>query len=70
MSNPALRRRPPRRRFTFPQIAFFAVLGSIVLLVLSLTGHSADLELVLKYVLPFLGGVGFGYSAVTRDEAR
>lgn len=61
MSRPAPRRRPPRRRFTFPQVAFFAVLGSIIILTLSLTGNSADLRLVLERVLPFLGGLGLGY---------
>jgi hypothetical protein len=60
MSQRASRRRPPRRRFTVPEIAFFAVLGSIVTLTLSLTGHSADLALVLEQVLPFLGGLGLG----------
>jgi hypothetical protein len=60
MSQRASRRRSPRRRFTFPEIAFFAVLGSIVTLTLSLTGHSADLALVLEQVLPFLGGLGLG----------
>jgi hypothetical protein len=60
MSQRASRRRSPRRRFTFPEIAFFAVLGSIVTLALSLTGHSADLALVLEQVLPFLGGLGLG----------
>ena len=62
MSQPAPRRRQPRRRFTFPQIAFFAVLGSIVILTLSLSGHSADLATVLERVLPILGGAGVGYS--------
>jgi hypothetical protein len=62
MSSSAARRRPPRRRFTFAQIAFFAVLGSIVIVTLSLTGHSADLALLLEHVLPFLGGLGVGYS--------
>lgn len=62
MSSPAApRRRPPRRLFTFPQIAIFAVLGSIDIITLSLTGHSADLRLVLEHVLPFLGGLGVGY---------
>lgn len=61
MSSHAPRRRPPRRRFTFQQIAFFAVLGSIVIVTLSLTGHSADLSMVLEHVLPFLGGLGVGY---------
>jgi hypothetical protein len=61
MASPAPRRRPPRRRFTFPQIAFLAVLGSIVILTLSLTGHSADLAMVLEQVLPFLGGLGAYY---------
>ncbi len=60
MSQRASRRRSPRRRFTFPQIAFIAVLGSIVILTLALTGHSADLAMVLERVLPFLGGLGFG----------
>ncbi len=60
MSQLASRRRSPRRRFTFPEIAFFAVLGSIVTLTLSLTGHSADLAMVLEQVLPFLGGLGLG----------
>jgi hypothetical protein len=27
---------------------------------LSLTGHSADLAMVLEHVLPFLGGLGLG----------
>ena len=60
MPQRASRRRPNRRRFTFPEVAFFAVLGSIVILTLSLTGHSADLAMVLEYVLLFLGGLGFG----------
>lgn len=60
MSHPAPRRRHARRRFTFPQIAFFAVLGSIVIVTLSLTGHSADLAMVLERVLPFLGGLLVG----------
>jgi hypothetical protein len=60
MSQRASRRRSPRRRFTFPEIAFFAVLGSIVTLTLSLTGHSADLAMVLEQVLPFVGGLGLG----------
>jgi hypothetical protein len=60
MSQRASRRRSPRRRFTFPEIAFFAVLGSIVTLTLSLTGHSTDLAMVLEQVLPFLGGLGLG----------
>jgi hypothetical protein len=60
MSHRAPRRRQPRRRFTFPEIAFFAVLGSIVIVTLSLTGHSADLMMVLEHVLPFLGGLGVG----------
>ncbi|HKZ54121.1 MAG TPA: hypothetical protein VJ123_01485 [Anaerolineales bacterium] len=61
MSSIAPRRRSPRRRFTFPQIAFFAILGSVVIITLSLTSHSADLALVLEHVLPFLGGLGVGY---------
>ncbi|MGH2385548.1 MAG: hypothetical protein ACRDGB_10945 [Candidatus Limnocylindria bacterium] len=60
MSQRASRRRSPRRRFTFPEVAFFAVLGSIVILTLSLTGHSADLAMVLEHMLPFLGGLGLG----------
>jgi len=60
MSQPAPRRRSTRRRFTFPEIAFFAVLGTIVILALSLTGHSADLAMVLEHLLPFLGGLGVG----------
>jgi hypothetical protein len=60
MPQPASRRRPSRRRFTFPEVAFFAVLGSIVILMLALTGHSADLAMVLEHVLPFLGGLGLG----------
>lgn len=60
MSQRASRRRHFRRRFTFPEVAFFAVLGSIVVLTLSLTGHSADLAMVLERVLPFLGGLGLG----------
>lgn len=61
MSRPAPRRRPPRRRFTFPEIASFAILGSVVVITLSMTGHSADLAVVLERVLPFLGGLGVGY---------
>lgn len=53
------------RRFTFPQIAFFAVLGSSVIVTLSLTGHSADLATVLDQLLPFLGGLGVGYHVRT-----
>jgi hypothetical protein len=60
MSQRAPRRRTPRRRFTFRQVAFFATLGSILILTLSLTGHSADLAMVLEQVLPFLGGLGIG----------
>lgn len=60
MSTPVPRRRPLGRRFTFPQIAFFAILGSIVILALSLTGHSADLAMVLEHVLPFAAGLGVG----------
>ena len=60
MSQRVSRRRPPRRRFTLPEVAFFAVLGSTVILTLSLTGHSADLAMVFEYVLPFLGGLGLG----------
>jgi hypothetical protein len=60
MPQRASRRRPSRRRLTFPEVAFFAVLGSIVILTLSLTGHSADLAMVLEHVLPFLGGLGLG----------
>jgi len=68
MSSPAPRRRPPRRRFSFPEVAFFAALGSIVILALSLTGHSADLAMVLEQVLPFLGGLGVGIGAYTRSN--
>lgn len=60
MSQRASRRRSPRRRFTFLEVAFFAVLGSIVILTLSLTGNSADLAMVLEHMLPFLGGLGLG----------
>lgn len=60
MPQRASRRRPNRRRFTFPEVAFFAVLASIVILTLSLTGHSADLAMVLEHLLPFLGGLGLG----------
>lgn len=60
MTGSVPRRRSTRRRFTFPQVAFFAVVGSIVIVTLSLTGHSADLAMVLEHVLPFLGGLGLG----------
>ena len=60
MPQRASRRRPNRRRFTSPEVALFAVLGSIVILTLSLTGHSADLAMVLEHLLPFLGGLGLG----------
>lgn len=60
MGKPKLRRRPPRRRFTFPEITVFAVLGTIIIVTLSLSGHSADLAIVLEHVLPFLGGLGLG----------
>ena len=68
MSQHAPRRRPNRRRFTFPETAFFAVLGSTIILVLSLTGHSADLAMVLEQVLPFLGGLGVGIGAYSCSD--
>jgi hypothetical protein len=49
------------RRWGTALAALLAVLAVAVILTLSLSGHSADLGVVLQYALPFLGGLGAGY---------
>lgn len=42
----------------------FVILATIVvILALSLLGHSADLTLLFQYGFPFLGGIGVGFGA-------
>jgi hypothetical protein len=49
-------------RKTIKQLTILgAILAVFLILVLSLSNHSADLSLILQYGVPFLGGVGAGY---------
>jgi hypothetical protein len=40
---------------------FVLIVAVVLVLVLALSGHSADLTLVLQYGIPFAGGVGLGF---------
>jgi hypothetical protein len=48
--------------------AFLALLGTGLIAVLSLSGHSDDLQLVIEHALPFLGGLGLGLGVAGRHR--